>query len=344
MEEIAQVRTAKTEIIRKHLGPVTILQESPVAESSSNGAAENAIRHVQGRFRTMKLHLERRLGGKLEITHPIWTWLVEWSAMLINRYHIGKDALTAFQRHTGHKSNLSVANFGEKVMYRVLDCKHQQEKHEGRWFTGVWLGVLPRTEESLIGTSEGVVKAAAVKRLSEDSQWSIEALRAVCGYPWQPVPTQAGDHVPIKIRERGVPATREEEDSRIEVDGPESKDETLQPFVHEESDRKLPDMKITRQMIEHYGPTEEGCSGCTKIMLQVGGKLQHSEACRKRIKGLMGETAEGQFRIRDRPASARSKQGFGPDGRRQSGRGGEPRRADGDEPCRSSQYGCRSSP
>ena len=37
---------------------VTMLQESPVAESSSNGGAENAIRHVQGHFRNLKAMLD----------------------------------------------------------------------------------------------------------------------------------------------------------------------------------------------------------------------------------------------------------------------------------------------
>ena len=42
-----------------------VLEESPIKESQSNGAIENAIRQVQGQIRTTKACLESRLGGKI---------------------------------------------------------------------------------------------------------------------------------------------------------------------------------------------------------------------------------------------------------------------------------------
>ena len=38
------------------------LEESPVGESKSNGDIENAIKQVQGHFRTIKNYVERTLG------------------------------------------------------------------------------------------------------------------------------------------------------------------------------------------------------------------------------------------------------------------------------------------
>ena len=271
LREIKQHRKGKTDIEREHLGPTTILEESPVAESSSNGVAENAIRHVRGQYITMKCFLEDHIKKKLPITHPIWAWLMEWTAILINRYHVGKDHLTALQRHTGRSSLKQIAYFGEKVMYRILDNAHRVDKHEGRWETGIWLGVIPRTDEDLIGTPLGVVKAAAVKRLGEKSRWDAELIEAVVGYPWQPVPGSPGTHIPIHIHPHDGPAPALEEDVAIAVDMPPTRDETATTETREDKRaRKLEDrprkMYVTEKLVEQYGPTD-GCPGCLRFVL-----------------------------------------------------------------------------
>ena len=204
--EVVATRKATTEVVRADLGPVTILEESPVGESSSNGAAENAIRHVQGQFRTLKTWLDSHIGVKLPLTHPIWTWLIEWAAATISRYHVGKDGLTSMQRRTGMSCLAQIASFGEKVLYRQLDAKHLVDKAEPRYSEGIWVGLLPRTNECLIGTVDGVIKAdsAAVKRLPEGSKWCRTTVEAMVGYPWQPVPGVEGDHIPIRISFSGM--------------------------------------------------------------------------------------------------------------------------------------------
>ena len=74
MEEVAATRKAATELLRQESGPITILEESPVAESASNGGVENAIRHIRSQFRTIKAFLKSRLGGLPDLEHPVWTW------------------------------------------------------------------------------------------------------------------------------------------------------------------------------------------------------------------------------------------------------------------------------
>ena len=268
VRQVTEQRTAKTDVIREDLGPVTILEESPVAESSSNGAAENAIRHVQGQFRTLKAQLEGKLGGKLPITHPVWTWLMEWSALTISRYHIDKkDGLTAYQRSSGKTCLTAIASFGERVMYRVLDNKHVLDKHEGRYKTGIWLGLIARTDESLIGTEAGVVKASAVKRLGEDSKWLMEEVQKVCGCPWKPVPTVEGDHIPIHTSGDGLGIPLEDEDTRIMVDMPESQAECRTEAQEEQQQQEqVRDLKVTQRLIHKYGPTP----GCPRLPKNSG--------------------------------------------------------------------------
>ena len=49
----------------------TVLEHSPVKDSSSNGFIEAGVRSVEGLVRTIWIGLLRRLGEKIEVTHPI---------------------------------------------------------------------------------------------------------------------------------------------------------------------------------------------------------------------------------------------------------------------------------
>ena len=55
----------------------TLIENSKVKDSQSNGRAERAVQEHEGLVRTMKLALERRLGRKVHSTHPVMNWLVE---------------------------------------------------------------------------------------------------------------------------------------------------------------------------------------------------------------------------------------------------------------------------
>ena len=305
IEEVAKSRKANTEVIRKDLGPTTILEESPVAESSSNGTAENAIRHFQGQFRTMKSYLMNKVKEEIAIGHPIWTWLVEWVPITLNRYHMGKDGLTAHQRCVGKTFIKPIAMFGEKVLYRILDNKHNVDKHDARWREGIWLGIIPRTNEDLVGTPQGVVKASAIKRLSADSRWDVEAVRAVVGYPWQPVPSVAGAHIPIVIRKDLTAPGAAEEDSRIEVEMPatvqfegESAEDEEKESRCNKPEIEAREMKITENIIKKYG-TSNGCPGCKKIEEKTGGARIHSRVCRRRIQEDMNKTPDGKRKLEE---------------------------------------------
>ena len=90
------------------------------------------------------------------------------SARTINRFHIGSDGKTAYQRWKGKPLKREIAEFGESVLYlKAGSAGH--DKLACRWESGVWLGVRDETSEVLIGTSSGVVKARDFKRLGSVS-------------------------------------------------------------------------------------------------------------------------------------------------------------------------------
>ena len=48
---------------------------------------------------------------------------------------------------------------------------------------GIWLGMRMRTNEALIGTPAGVVKARTIRILPEDEKWSAAMILEVRGTP-----------------------------------------------------------------------------------------------------------------------------------------------------------------
>ena len=84
-----------------------------VGESQSNGLAERAMQTVEGQLKCMKLALEDRLQCSIPCSHPIMSWVVEYAAMLINKYQpSGDDAITRRERLHGQPANERLQTFG----------------------------------------------------------------------------------------------------------------------------------------------------------------------------------------------------------------------------------------
>ena len=90
--------------------------------------------------------------------------------------------------------------FGEQVWFKALRrTKQRTNKFESEWQEGIWLGHARASDETIIGTPEGVVRAWAVKRRSAEEQWNAEALKNVKGTPRQPNPNRPGSDIPIRV-------------------------------------------------------------------------------------------------------------------------------------------------
>ncbi len=64
---------------------------SPVGESECNGRAENAVRRVEIKVRTLRSALEEKLGAKVDMSRPFATWLIRWAGEVLTKYTIGRD-------------------------------------------------------------------------------------------------------------------------------------------------------------------------------------------------------------------------------------------------------------
>ena len=78
------------EVSRKRAPAKSFLEQSPVGESQSNGMIERNLT-IEGQIRVLKDAFETRIRNKITADHPVLSWLVEFAAVLVNRYEVGHD-------------------------------------------------------------------------------------------------------------------------------------------------------------------------------------------------------------------------------------------------------------
>ena len=120
-----------------------LASEKPVPyDHQSNGAAEAAVRQVQGMLRTHKASLEQSLKCKVPSRHPVIRWLVEHVALLLTVRLRGPDGRTAYHKVRGKPFEKRLACFGEVCWYKLQmnDPKQDAGKMEPRWKSAPFLG------------------------------------------------------------------------------------------------------------------------------------------------------------------------------------------------------------
>ena len=79
------------------------------------------------------------------------------------------------------------------------------------------MGHARNSNEIVIGTREGVVRAFAIRRQAPEDRWEGDLILNMKGTPEQPDPNRQGDRIPIRItfdeasRREVVPTTQEAE-------------------------------------------------------------------------------------------------------------------------------------
>ena len=161
---------------------------------------EEAGKRVRDQAKVLKDQVEYRTGGKVKADSDIMQWLIRWAAMVQTRFKRKANGKTAYEEIKGRKCNLEVVPFGEKVWYKKLkESGESEDKAEMKWEEGIWLGHIGRTNEVAIGTSEGVVKAWAIRRRPEEERWKIEDVNGVVGTPKRPTPRNGEGWIPIRV-------------------------------------------------------------------------------------------------------------------------------------------------
>lgn len=175
---------ALAKAIRRARNHPTILEDSPDYEPQSHGRAERGVRQIKELWCTVRFAFEDRVGRRVPDDHPLLSWMLPHAASLYNNYHVHADGRTVRERLMGKRNMRTVAEFWEKVLYLIRG----RDRQERRWDHGIWLGIVPTSNEIHIGTAGGVVTAWTFRRVRHEDRWDADFAFGVVGTTWQPDP------------------------------------------------------------------------------------------------------------------------------------------------------------
>ena len=182
-------------------GVEVVEKTCPEGDSAANGLAEVAVREVKCQVRAVRSQLEERLGQRLDVKDPLYSWIPRHSANCINRYRVLNDGKTSERRRTGRQWKRQELEFGEVTMFRPVLPKAQPSS-EDRMIQGVYVGHHERTGATLLLTPEGVRRGIRVQRLPETDRWNMDFIKTCRGCPWDAAP---------RARQLAQPALEDEE-------------------------------------------------------------------------------------------------------------------------------------
>jgi len=171
------------EIARWRAPAKTIMEQSPVGSSQSNGVIERAIQSYEGLLRTMKSGLETKWSAKIPDGHAIFSWMSEYCAFLLNRYEVSADGKTSYERMKGKKSKQQGLEIGEGLMFKKK--RINQPKISSVWEDGIYLGIKGMSGEIIVGTKDGVWKTRTISRKPKEIRWCQSNIDMVGGVPWR---------------------------------------------------------------------------------------------------------------------------------------------------------------
>ena len=142
----------------------SVFEVSAVAESQSNGMAEDAVQRLEDLVRTYKSSLETRLECRIPMKHPVMRWMVEHAATMLNRFTTNPEGLSPYAAAHGRNASERHIEFCEKIFYFVP--KKARTKLCLRWRLGTYLGMAPSSNECYVANVGGdVVRTRSVARV-----------------------------------------------------------------------------------------------------------------------------------------------------------------------------------
>ena len=255
-------------------GARTIPELAPKNSKGSNGTVERAVQAVEQCLRTMKSSFDERMGVKVDVQHPVITWLCEFVGYMMNRMEVASDGKTPYERVKGKRGEMLGLEFGERVMWKHHPGK-VMEKLNARWGNGLFLGVRARSNELIIidETSKELKYVRTVRRVPEEQRWDSNNLQWVTMVPWNKGPSDKeadGDMPEFDVKQGPGRTLTEEEKHEISTN-------EAPKIVHR--------AHLRRTDFDKHGYTDR-CPGCSAILR--GLHVQpHSQACRERMEALL---------------------------------------------------------
>lgn len=102
------------EEVQRRQSKLTVLENSKVGQSSSNGVAERSVQALSEQIRIMRSCLQDHLKVGIPSKHLAIAWLIKHAGELISPFQLGPDGRTAYERAHGKPFRHSLVEVGER--------------------------------------------------------------------------------------------------------------------------------------------------------------------------------------------------------------------------------------
>ena len=96
-----------------------MLEHSLVADSQSHGFIERGIRSHEEMTRVLLFDLSSRVGSPTSVSSPVFHWIVEHAADILNNCPVAGDGKSAYERLKRLQLTRALLAFGSAVTFRV---------------------------------------------------------------------------------------------------------------------------------------------------------------------------------------------------------------------------------
>ena len=189
---VQMLKTAQSKRVER-----TSVRHGPRTSHQSQSKIENVNQVINGVCWSMWLSLENLLRDTLSNDSILLAWLIRHTARSLTKFQVKNDGRTAFLRVAG-KAYTSQLPFGERVMYKHTAVPTGNLNQ--RWCHGIWVGKAPMSDECIILTENGVLKAKSLHRVPTEEKFLISELEKAREFPWNDVAENLKSAIETRIR------------------------------------------------------------------------------------------------------------------------------------------------
>ena len=158
---------------------------------------------MQSTTRSLVAHVEWVQNTTFDLAVLILAWAVEFSGQVVSRFERSvSDGKIAYERGKVKRYRKAHVPFGDLVMFMPME--KPKDKGEVRNCVGIMLGLVDRSDEVVIGTTERVVNARTVHRMLAGQRGDAACAKSITGVPRQPNPAEAAEGVPLGMAQARI--------------------------------------------------------------------------------------------------------------------------------------------
>ena len=198
-----------------------------------------------------------KLKRRIEVDSVLFSWLIPFTTEVINKFKIGPDGRTAYERITEHKCRHFMIGFLEVVDFILEVNKNERHKADSHVMKGVFLGYVWRSTEYLVGTKDGIYKCRTVRRRAEDIAYDPDC----------------ADFLKVSYNEYVLDGAKTTAIVRTPLEGGAIGPEKIPVRGREFVPRRV----YTRPSDFNKHGFTEGCKGCVWAQNQTGTRYPHTD-------------------------------------------------------------------